>query len=131
MLELHPSEEVFRPAGSLIGAGASAGSASVSSPRRAGGGGGLFEANAMSPKHLSIVGASGAEEEGGEGDEAIDFDEIDEDLARFQEDEVVKSALHRGVDLRKYGHELSKQLKEVCLNVKFSVCSFRYVAICS
>eukprot|EP01041_Mallomonas_annulata_P001396 gene1396-2688_t len=44
--------------------------------------------------------------------ESIDFDEIDEDLERFQEDEMVKQALHRGVDLRKYGHELEKQLKE-------------------
>jgi len=45
--------------------------------------------------------------------ENIDFDEIDEDLERFQEDEMVKQALHRGVDLRKYGIELEKQLKEV------------------
>lgn len=44
--------------------------------------------------------------------EAIDFDEIDEDLDRFQEDEMVKQALHRGVDLKKYGHDLEKQLKE-------------------
>lgn len=43
----------------------------------------------------------------------IDFDEIDDDLDRFQEDEMVKQALHRGVDLRKYGQELSLQLKEV------------------
>ncbi len=45
--------------------------------------------------------------------DAIDFDEIDEDLDRFQEDEMVKQALHRGVDLRKYGHDLEKQLKDV------------------
>jgi hypothetical protein len=121
MLELHPSEEVFRPAGSLIRSSSHLSDADEtvvpSTPKRGGGGGngggGLFDASAMSPKHLSIVGSIGAEEEGGDGDEAIDFDEIDEDLARFQEDEVVKSALHRGVDLRKYGHELSKQLKEV------------------
>jgi hypothetical protein len=115
MLELHPSEEVFRPAGSLIRSSSqpSDEAAAASTPRRGVAGGGLFDSSVMSPKHLSIVSGGGAEEEGGEGDEAIDFDEIDEDLARFQEDEVVKSALHRGVDLRKYGHELSKQLKEV------------------
>ena len=45
--------------------------------------------------------------------EEIDFDEIDDDLERFQEDEMVKAALQRGVDLRKYGQELETQLKEV------------------
>ena len=45
--------------------------------------------------------------------EDIDFDEIDDDLDRFQEDEMVQQALHRGVDLRKYGLELAAQLKEV------------------
>lgn len=43
--------------------------------------------------------------------EEINFDEIDDDLASFQEDEMVKAALHRGVDLRKYGRELEKDLK--------------------
>ena len=47
--------------------------------------------------------------------EDIDFDEIDDDLERFQEDEMVKAALQRGVDLRKYGQELEGQLKEVSL----------------
>jgi hypothetical protein len=45
--------------------------------------------------------------------EDIDFDEIDDDLERFQEDEMVQQALQRGVDLRKYGQELAAQLKEV------------------
>ena len=44
--------------------------------------------------------------------EEINFDEIDEDLERFQEDEMVQQALQRGVDLRKYGRELEKELKE-------------------
>mmetsp|Transcript_8188 Transcript_8188/g.15453 ORF Transcript_8188/g.15453 Transcript_8188/m.15453 type:complete len:728 (+) Transcript_8188:155-2338(+) len=44
--------------------------------------------------------------------EDIDFDEIDDDLERFQEDEMVQQALQRGVDLRKYGQELAAQLKE-------------------
>jgi vacuolar protein sorting-associated protein 52 len=44
--------------------------------------------------------------------EEIDFDEIDDDLERFQEDEMVQQALQRGIDLRKYALELSLQLKE-------------------
>lgn len=44
--------------------------------------------------------------------EEIDFDEIDDDLERFQEDEMVKQALQRGIDLRKYALELTAQLKE-------------------
>ena len=43
----------------------------------------------------------------------IDFDEIGEDLERFQEDETVQQALHKGVDLKKYGQDLEKELKEV------------------
>lgn len=42
----------------------------------------------------------------------INFDGIDDDLAAFQEDEMVKQALNRGVDLKKYGRELEKDLKE-------------------
>ena len=53
--------------------------------------------------------------------EEIDFDEIDDDLDRFQEDDMVKQALHRGVDLRKYGQELSVQLKEVGVVILFSL----------
>jgi hypothetical protein len=44
--------------------------------------------------------------------EEIDFDEIDDDLERFQEDEMVQQALQRGIDLRKYALELTLQLKE-------------------
>lgn len=44
--------------------------------------------------------------------EDIDFDEIDEDLEQFQEDEMVKQALQRGIDLKKYGQELAIQLKD-------------------
>ena len=39
--------------------------------------------------------------------------EIDEDLAAFQEDEMVQQALHRGVDLRRYGRELERDLRIV------------------
>ena len=45
----------------------------------------------------------------------IDFEEIDDDLAAFQEDEMVKLALERGVDLKRYGQELEKELKSVNL----------------
>lgn len=43
--------------------------------------------------------------------ENINFDEIDIDLSAFQEDEQVQQALQRGVDLKKYGRELEKELK--------------------
>lgn len=43
----------------------------------------------------------------------FNFDEIDEDLALFQEDEMVQQALQRGVDLKKYGRELEKDLRSV------------------
>lgn len=45
--------------------------------------------------------------------DSINFEEIDEDLANFQEDEMVQQALHRGVDLDKYGKELEKELRQV------------------
>lgn len=41
----------------------------------------------------------------------FNFDEIDEDLIVFQEDDMVQQALHRGVDLKKYGRELEKELR--------------------
>ena len=40
-------------------------------------------------------------------------DEFQEDLAVFQEDEMVQAALKRGVDLKKYAQELEKDLKQV------------------
>lgn len=45
--------------------------------------------------------------------ESINFEGIDDDLAAFQEDEMVQQALQRGVDLRKYGGDLGKDLKKV------------------
>ena len=42
-------------------------------------------------------------------------DEIDEDLAAFQEDDMVQQALRRGVDLRKYGRELETDLRMVII----------------
>lgn len=43
----------------------------------------------------------------------INFGEIDDDLAAFQEDELVQQALHRGVDLDKYAKELERDLRQV------------------
>jgi hypothetical protein len=43
----------------------------------------------------------------------INFAEIDEDLALFQEDDMVQQALQRGVDLKKYGSELESELRKV------------------
>lgn len=54
---------------------------------------------------------------------SIDFAEIGEDLERFQEDETVQQALHRGVDLKKYGQDLERELKEV---LEFSIKKFQY-----
>lgn len=46
-------------------------------------------------------------------DEDINFEGIDDDLLAFQEDEMVQQALQRGVDLKKYGDDLTKDLKKV------------------
>lgn len=45
--------------------------------------------------------------------EDINFEGIDDDLAAFQEDEMVQQALQRGVDLKKYGGDLGNDLKKV------------------
>eukprot|EP01040_Poterioochromonas_malhamensis_P021620 gene21620-26132_t len=44
--------------------------------------------------------------------EDINFEGIDDDLAAFQEDEMVQQALQRGVDLKKYGGDLGNDLKK-------------------
>ena len=41
----------------------------------------------------------------------IDFEGLSDDLLQFQEDEMVQQALQRGVDLKRYGAELEKELK--------------------
>jgi len=41
----------------------------------------------------------------------IDFDGLADDLAAFSNDEIVQQALQRGVDLKKYGRELEKELR--------------------
>ena len=43
----------------------------------------------------------------------IDFTGIDQDLARFQQDELVKQALSRGVELKGYSAQIEQELKEV------------------
>jgi hypothetical protein len=48
---------------------------------------------------------------GGDGD--IDFNGIDEDLRRFQTDDIVRQALSQGVDLRGYSRDIEAELREV------------------
>ena len=43
----------------------------------------------------------------------INFNEIDQDLKRFQEDVMVQKSLSRGVDLRQYARETEKELHEL------------------
>lgn len=54
----------------------------------------------------------------------INFEGIDEDLAAFQEDEMVQQALHRGVDLRKYGSELEADLRKVHSTPPYPILSY-------
>ena len=42
--------------------------------------------------------------------EEIDFSEVDDDLIKFQEDDVVQEALNKGVDLRNYSRQLEGEL---------------------
>lgn len=42
--------------------------------------------------------------------EDVNFDAIDEDLEDFQQDEIVKEALEKGVDLRHYSRQIDKDL---------------------
>jgi hypothetical protein len=45
--------------------------------------------------------------------EDINFNEIDADLKRFQEDDMVQKSLSRGVDLRQYARETERDLREL------------------
>ena len=51
----------------------------------------------------------------------IDFDEIEEDIELFKEDETVLQALKRGVDLNKYDRELAAELKQVITSNKLTL----------
>mmetsp|Transcript_14715 Transcript_14715/g.41855 ORF Transcript_14715/g.41855 Transcript_14715/m.41855 type:complete len:710 (-) Transcript_14715:231-2360(-) len=44
--------------------------------------------------------------------EEIDFDELDDLIEKFQQDERVKEALLKGVDMRDYGKQIDGQLKD-------------------
>ena len=46
-------------------------------------------------------------------EDEIDFNEIDQDLKRFQQDEMVQKSLSRGVDLRQYARETERELREL------------------
>ena len=48
-----------------------------------------------------------------EGGVEIDFIGIDEDLERFQKDDIVRQALSQGVDLRGYARDIETELREV------------------
>ena len=50
------------------------------------------------------------------GGAETNWEEIAEDLLAFEEDDMLRQALHRGVDLKKYGHELEKDLKMAEMN---------------
>jgi hypothetical protein len=43
----------------------------------------------------------------------IDLTEIDEDIVRFQQDELVQKALETGVDLREYSKNIESELRQV------------------
>lgn len=42
----------------------------------------------------------------------IDFDELDDYLELFQQDDVIKEALLHGVDLRKYAEQIDNELRD-------------------
>lgn len=48
-----------------------------------------------------------------DGNDDIDFSGIDEDLEQFQQDDIVRQALLRGVDLRGYARDIDLELREV------------------
>eukprot|EP00753_Platysulcus_tardus_P019193 PLAT7068.2.p1 GENE.PLAT7068.2~~PLAT7068.2.p1 ORF type:complete len:697 (-),score=327.43 PLAT7068.2:62-2080(-) len=45
--------------------------------------------------------------------EGINFEELHEDLVKFQQDEVVREALLKGVDLGDYSRQIDEELKDV------------------
>ncbi len=45
--------------------------------------------------------------------EDIDFDELDDHLEQFQQDDFIKEALAKGVDLRQYAQQIDRELREV------------------
>ena len=45
-----------------------------------------------------------------DGCDGLDLEDIDQDLAQFQQDEYIKEALLKNVDLREYAKEIESQL---------------------
>ncbi|RQM23794.1 hypothetical protein B5M09_006499, partial [Aphanomyces astaci] len=45
--------------------------------------------------------------------EDIDFDDLDDHLEQFQQDDFIKEALAKGVDLRQYAQQIDRELREV------------------
>ncbi|KAF0695048.1 Aste57867_14106 [Aphanomyces stellatus] len=45
--------------------------------------------------------------------EDIDFDDLDDHLEQFQQDDFIKEALAKGVDLRQYAQQIDRELRDV------------------
>lgn len=65
-----------------------------------------------SRKPAAGAAATGAPSPSAAGAE-LDLTGIDQDLARFQQDELVRQALGRGVELKGYAAQIEQELKEV------------------
>ncbi|KAJ3105840.1 Vacuolar protein sorting-associated protein 52 [Phlyctochytrium planicorne] len=66
--------------------------------------------------HLAESGGSERGQEVGSGVDvefSISFDEVDDRISEFQEDDLVKEAFSKGVDLRKYAREVDDELKDL------------------
>lgn len=88
------------PLASPIGASASAASTSQAGGRNS-------KATEQAKAGVAVPSAAGAAAE-------LDLTGIDQDLARFHQDELVRQALGRGVELKGYAAQIEQELKEVC-----------------
>lgn len=71
-------------------------------------------ASASRKPAAGATGAAAASAAGGAaGPAELDLTGIDRDLARFQQDELVRQALGRGVELKGYAAQIEQELKEV------------------
>jgi hypothetical protein len=48
-----------------------------------------------------------------EDEDPISMEQLDEDLEKFQQDELVQAALSKGVDLRQYSGQIERDLKKI------------------
>jgi hypothetical protein len=71
-------------------------------------------ASASRKPAAGATGAAAASAAGGAAAAAeLDLTGIDQDLARFQQDELVRQALGRGLELKGYAAQIEQELKEV------------------